>query len=300
MELRHLRYFAHVADALSFRRAAEKLHVSRPALSMQIKDLEAELGVQLLERSTTHVRLTAAGHVYLGEVREILARVDEAGRRAQAANAGTGGRLLVGEMGALTPSFLPVALRRFHQLFPQVEVSIVDVEWVEPYAALRDGRLDVGFLIDLDLRLPEGFSFRPVLTSPVGLAVGPSHPWAGRASLSLEEIVDEVFLVNTQRRVRGHAQHTRAAFEHAQLPVPRIVEVEPFDTLVTMISGEQGVSIMPRALIEARPRETRFVPIPQGLTVPEITLLAVCREEETSRLVHNFLDALGAPDSAGS
>src|SRR5690606_10899366 len=99
MELRHLRYFVAVAEHLRFRHASERLHLTRPALSKQIKELEAELGVRLFDRTTVKVSLTSAGAVYLHEIRRILADTQRAGELAREAAAGMRGQLVIGEPG---------------------------------------------------------------------------------------------------------------------------------------------------------------------------------------------------------
>jgi len=291
MELRHLRYFAEVAHTLNFRQAAEQLHVSRPALSMQVRDLEEELGVRLLDRNTARVELTAAGAVFLEDVTEILARVERARQRVREAAIEQSPRVIIGEMGPLTPSFLPTALRRFRQRFPEIEVSIVDVDKEEQIRALREGRLDVGFLIDIDLNLPEGFCSRPLLSSPIGLGVARDHRLAGRKSVRLDELMGEQFVVNSHRRARAHLAHTRECFEKQGLPTPRISSAESFEGLVAMVASQQGISLMPEILTENRPREIAFVPIPRGLSVPRITLLAVWLANGVTPVVQSFVNA---------
>src|SRR4051794_1557423 len=124
MELRHLRYFVAVAEELSFRRAAEKLNLAQPPLSAQIKSLEAELGVQLLERTTRTVSLTHAGRVFLEEARGVLALSHQAQRRAKEATQGLVGILRLGVIAPAANAWLANVLRRFRQQFPSVELAI--------------------------------------------------------------------------------------------------------------------------------------------------------------------------------
>lgn len=127
MELRHLRYFVAVADELNFRKAAERLNVTRPALSKQIKDLEEETGLHLLERDTVSVALTDAGSVFLAEARAILSDVENAVALAREAQDGRRGELRIGSAGQIAASFLPEALRAFRSTFPDVEVVFVEM-----------------------------------------------------------------------------------------------------------------------------------------------------------------------------
>src|SRR5690349_11097442 len=124
MELRHLRYFVAVAETLSFRQAAEKLHMAQPPLSAQIKSLETELGVRLFERSTRSVRLTHAGQVFVQEARALLAASAEAQRKAKEADMGIAGTVRLGVIAPVANSWLANVLRSFRQQFPGVQLSV--------------------------------------------------------------------------------------------------------------------------------------------------------------------------------
>jgi DNA-binding transcriptional LysR family regulator len=121
MELRHLRYFVAVAEQRHFGRAAQQLHMAQPPLSQQIRQLESELGVTLLARTTRRVDLTPAGAAYLDHAREILAAVDTAGEVASRIAAGRTGRLVVGCVGSATYSLLPALAKALRSELPDVE-----------------------------------------------------------------------------------------------------------------------------------------------------------------------------------
>src|SRR3954468_7827 len=164
MELRHLRYFVVVAEELHFRRAAERLHMSQPPLSQQIRALEEEIGVQLLTRNQRWVELTAAGAAFLGRAgavlgegggaaaaspgraREILDEVEDAARQARRVQRGEVGRLAVGFVGSAMYTFVPNLLRRFREHSPDVTLRLHELGTTEQLRQLEDGRLDVGFL----------------------------------------------------------------------------------------------------------------------------------------------------------
>src|SRR5437764_2755099 len=146
MELRHLRYFVAVAEDLNFRRAAERLHLAQPALSAQIKSLEDELEVRLLERNTRSVKLTAAGRVFLEEARTVLAAASQAAHRARKAEHGLVGTLRLGVIAAVANVWLARILRGFHQRFPGVQLSLFDLTSPEQLQRLHTGDLDAGLL----------------------------------------------------------------------------------------------------------------------------------------------------------
>src|SRR5690242_638633 len=123
MELCHLRYFVAVAEERHFGHAARRLHMAQPPLSQQIRQLEGELGLQLLKRTTRKVEVTAAGAAYLERAREILRAVDDAAREATRIAAGRVGRLRVGCVGSATYSLLPSLARRLQAELPDVEFA---------------------------------------------------------------------------------------------------------------------------------------------------------------------------------
>src|SRR6266436_7876859 len=140
MELRHLRYFAAVAEDLSFRRAAHRLHVSHPSLSQRITDL----GMKLFKRNSRQVELTEAGRVFLIGVWQTLVSVQKAVAQAQEVAKGERGRLVIGNIGLLTHTFLPDALAAFRELFPLVEVTVTHMNSHAQAEALLDGSIMLG------------------------------------------------------------------------------------------------------------------------------------------------------------
>lgn len=142
MEMRHLRYFVAVAEELHFRRAAARLHVAQPAVSEQVRNLEEELGVQLLERTHQRVSLTPAGDAFLVEARRVLHQVERARRAAMRAGDNTPGRLRLGHLSDAVPPELPRALGRFAMQTPGVEVALATHPSLELVELVREGQLD--------------------------------------------------------------------------------------------------------------------------------------------------------------
>jgi len=145
MELRHFRYFVAVAEELNFRRAAKRLHMAQPPLSMQIKVLENELGVQLFDRSRRAVTLTAAGNHFLVDAQRVLAEARHAETNARKAAAGIVGHLNIGFMLATAHDLLGGAVRKFKQSYPEVELNLLDLTNSEQIKALEEGRIDIAF-----------------------------------------------------------------------------------------------------------------------------------------------------------
>src|SRR5262249_37043340 len=141
----HLRYFVAVAEELSFSRAAERLHIAQPPLSQQIKHLEAEIGLQLLERSTRPLRLTEAGRFFQRQALEILAKMEDAVASTRRIGRGETGWLGIGYVGSTVNTLLPAIVRRFGLEHPGVEVSTFEMHYEEQAVALQNRQIHIGF-----------------------------------------------------------------------------------------------------------------------------------------------------------
>src|SRR5438552_1593697 len=147
MELRHLRYFVAVAEMENVSRAALKLHVSQPALSRQIRDLEDEIGFCLLERTAKSVRLTDAGRAFLSDARALLQQADEAVKKARAIAGAEPTELKVGYSPAAVAEILPKTLRAFQRKMPNVHVRLHDWSNRDILDGIRDGRIQLGLIV---------------------------------------------------------------------------------------------------------------------------------------------------------
>ena len=156
MELRHLRYFVAVAEELNFRRAADRLHVSHPALSQQIGDLESEIGLKFFERNSRRVELTEAGRAFLSGARRTLTAAKHAIIEAKEAAQGERGRLVIGTLGPITSPFLPQALARFREQHPMVEATALHMGNPLQTESLLEGLIMLGIgYFDLPLEEDE-------------------------------------------------------------------------------------------------------------------------------------------------
>jgi LysR family transcriptional regulator, benzoate and cis,cis-muconate-responsive activator of ben and cat genes len=195
VELRHLRYFVAVAETENVSRAALKLHVSQPALSRQIRDLEDEIGFGLLERTAKSVRLTEAGRSFLNDARALLQHADEAVKKARAVASAEPSELHIGYSPTPFAEILPKTLRAFQRAMPNVHVRLHDWSNNAIHDGLREGRLQLGLIVPpakassmRDLRYEELFHQR------VCVAVAPQHPFARRRAIPLTEVAAEPFI----------------------------------------------------------------------------------------------------------
>jgi DNA-binding transcriptional LysR family regulator len=191
MELRHLRYFVAVAEEQNITRAAERLHISQPPLSRQIKDLEDELGVALFEHGTRSIRLTGAGVEFLGEVRGILKQVDCAVMRLTSKHAGRSREIHVGYAPSLTAKALSLALRKFEARIPEARVHLHDMTTVEMLAGLSGDRLDVALIIGNKVKSPKTVEFEKLASFPVCIALSRDHPLVAAKGIQLQQLAGE-------------------------------------------------------------------------------------------------------------
>ena len=270
MELRHLRYFIGVAEEENVSRAALKLHVSQPALSRQIRDLEDELGFLLLERSAKSVRLTAAGRAFVTEARAVLQRAEDAVKAARAIATGGSGELHVGYAPSLTARILPQTLRAFQAELPNVRVRLHDLSTEEMLAGLREGKLQMAFVVRLTPALLRGLRFEELARDPMCLAVAPKHPLAKRGTVTLAEVAREP-LITYSRKDYPDAHENLAAMFAAIKSKPRIAEEhDSVSSLIAAVEAGNGVAIAPQSLTCTAGPRLKLIPLspaPEPLAV---------------------------------
>jgi DNA-binding transcriptional LysR family regulator len=243
MELRHLRYFVAVAETQNVLRAAtQKLHVSQPAVSRQIRDLEDELGVLLFERTGKALKLTDAGRLFLKEARAVLERTDEAVRNVRAFAQAGETELHVGYTPALRSQIVSPALHTFQQAMPNVHVKLHDWTSEKIVTGLRDGRLQLAFVVRPSKRGAfHGLRFEELLREQVHLGVPPTHPLAQRRSVSLADAAREPFVGLTPEDFPDYNAYLASIFAPVKNK-PRVIEEH--DSMTSVISAiEAGTGV---------------------------------------------------------
>jgi DNA-binding transcriptional LysR family regulator len=244
MDLRHLRYFVAVAEEQHFGRAADRLHMAQPPLSQAIRQLENELEVMLLERTTRRVDLTEAGRTYLERAREILAEVDDAAEQARRVASGSVGHLAIGCVGSATYSLLPQLSRRLSTALPGVDYSFRG-EMLAPdqVAALREGTIDVGLLRSPvpDLSLTTRVLRRDRLVA----AVPVDHPLAGRTRIRVADLAGVDLIVHASERRSVMYDVVRNLLHEADIEPHIRHEVGETSTLITLVAGGLGLAVVP-------------------------------------------------------
>lgn len=266
-ELRHLRYFRAVAEELHFGRAAGRLHIAQPPLSQQIRQLERELGAQLLIRTTRTVELTGAGRAYLRRVVKILDDVDAAGREARRISDGVEGQLTIGCVGSATYSLLPRLVRALGEALPGIEVNVRG-EMLAPaqLSALTAGEIDLALL-----RPPvdqPGIATLTVRRDRLLVAVPADHRLSTRRHVRVQDLRGEAFVVHAGQGRSTMSTVVAALCSEAGFNPTVRHEVAETSTLVTLVAAGLGVAIVPAPTAELEILGVRYVPLsPASLTV---------------------------------
>jgi DNA-binding transcriptional LysR family regulator len=293
MELRHLRYFVAVAERLNYRKAAEDLHVSQPALSTQIKDLEYETGVKLLERDTGGVRLTDAGSVLLQEARRLLAQAAAAVAAAKSAAAGRRGRLVIGSPGSVAARVLPGVLRAYRLKYPEVEVVLNEMSSPAQVAALASGAIQIGFAIADHAYPPDDLEHFTVWRSPMRAVVGQGHRLARVRRVALAELATEPILaIGDPRQPTPHAERTREIFRARGWQTRPLVEVDGLDSLLATVASGAGVTLLPAVVGDIRTGGVVLKPLTESGPDLFTELWVLWRDRVTSPLARNFVALL--------
>ena len=264
MELRHLRYFVAVAEELHFHRAAQRLHISQPPLSQQIRALERELGVTLLSRNRRRVALTAAGEGFLDDARSILAAVERASERARRIARGSLGTLAIGFVGsAMFSPKLPQILREFRARHPDVELVLRELPTTVQLAALAAGELDVGVIrgpVDVT-ELDGQLELMTIQRERLVAALPADHPLAARRRLRPQDLRGESFVILTRREAPGLYAGLAAAMGEAGGLPDDVLEVAEMQTIISLVAGGFGVSLVPASVGQVDRSGVTFRPI---------------------------------------
>ncbi|HEY1970431.1 MAG TPA: LysR family transcriptional regulator [Pseudonocardia sp.] len=288
MELRQLIYFDAVVRHGGFSHAARQLRVAQPAVSAQIRRLEAELGVSLLQRTTRRVRLTRAGELVLARARRALDELDAARSDLDRLSGQLHGRVRIGAIQATGPFGLAAALAQFRRRYPEVELSLGSGRLRELVTQLDEDEIDLAIGPVPD-PVPERVLVEPLFTDELVLITAPEHPLAHRAELPLSALRDEVFVCLPQGSgLRALLDRVGAAAGFS--PIVRY-ETNLLPQLRELVGYGLGVALVARSVAEAPGRPVTVHPVlpapidrPVGLLWPRHRPLT-----PAARRCHQFL-----------
>lgn len=291
MDLRQLRYFNALAETLNFHRAAERLHISQPPLTVAIRKLEEDLGVALFERDPRGVRLTTAGLAAVVPAREALAAAEKVREAVRQGAAGLRGRLSIGFIGSAIGELLPRIVSPFRHAYPEVELALEEMNSVEIVRAIAARRLDVG-LVRLPVMDSAPVAIDVIETDELVAVLPASDVLARRKTLDLGALADRSFIIYSPVSVL-HAT-IRLACHRAGF-TPRVAqEAVQVQTILSLVEAGLGVALIPGRSARFAGEGVRIV----TLSDPVPIAMGIARADEPSVLARNFVRTALAGEKA--
>jgi len=294
VELRQLRYFVAVAEELHFHRAAERLHISQPPLSQQIRALEEELGFALLVRTRRRVELTPAGAAFLRDARAILGELDGAVAGARRIDAGLTGRLRINFVGSALFSTVPGTVERFRRSRPGVALELRERATADQLRAVRAGVADVG-LVRPPIEDDDSLRVETVLRERTVAALPAAHPLAELRRVPLRRLAAEPLVLFPRDQAPGFHDLLIDSLAGSG-SAPRVIQIAPeMLTIIGLVAAGTGVSLVPASVARLALDGVAYRPV-TGAPLSE--LVAITRAGDDSELVRAFVYEASASASA--
>lgn len=274
MNLRDLEYLVALEETRHFRKAAEKCFVSQPGLSTQIKKLEEELGIQLVERTPRHIIFTSVGKAIVEQAQQVLSQVGELKLLAKNFERPLAGPLHLGVIPTLAPYLIPLMIPLFKQQFPHWELYLYEVQTNEMVSQILEGRLDLGLLALPD---GEGLEKHVLFNEAFWLAVSPSHPLAERKMVTLKDLQHQELLLLRE----GHCfrQQVIDLCAQAQAHYQPYFHANSLEILRQMVASGGGITLIPELAVKQETQQLhswiRYIPFESP--VPQRTIAMVFR-----------------------
>src|SRR5437762_5940832 len=245
MELRQMRYFVAVAEALSFTRGAEKLHLAQPSLTRQIKNLEEEIGVRLLDRTKARVSLTPEGQSFLVDAKRVLELSEEIVVSVRHFSRHELTPLNIGYVANLFYDLLPVTLASFQRSFPTVPINLFDMTCGDQFRALQDGKIDLGFV---GLREPieeRGLQFRSIASYKTVAALARSNPLAKKPIIKLRDLEPTFFIGMSEKAYPGYRHWLTTTCQQVGFTPKVLQDADIERALIQAVAAGLGVALLP-------------------------------------------------------
>ena len=271
MELRHLSYFQAVAEELNYRKAAERLFISQPGLSRQIKQLEEELGVQLFERDKKRVELTAAGAYLKGEVDFVLNHLETTKQQLLEIAAGREGELRIGFLGSASNQVLPDLLKKLSSNFPKITTSLEELSNQTQVEMIQKDKLDLGFVRLASV--PEDLEIKVVFRDSFSLVVPNDHPIQIGDFKSVGQFADQSFILFSSDYSNYYYEQILGICRDAGF-MPKIKHKSVHAlTIFRLVENGLGVAIVPTSLKKGYDLGVRFMEIPGISQFTELSVI---------------------------
>lgn len=286
MELRHLRYFVAVAEELNFTRAAAQLHIAQPPLSQQIRQLEEELGVLLLDRTRRHVRLTDVGRAVLAEARRALARAGKVAIVARRCAQGLAGDLDIGFSSTAPHAVLPRILRAFRSRFDSITVKLHELSSEQQLAALVAGKIDAGFIRLPAENAPDALVVKEILREALIVALPKGHALSRRRALPVRLLAGAPFIRFPRHVAPGLYDQIDSMCSRAGFRLRVVQEALQIPTTIGLVGAGLGIAIVPQSISALHPEHVVYRPLRPAVT----TAMGVAYEKENpSPVLRAFL-----------
>ena len=261
MELRHLRYFVAVADALSFTKGAGKLHLAQPSLTRQIKDLEEEIGVRLLDRTKREVSLTEGGKSFLADAKRVLAHSAEIIESVQRLSRHEVAALNIGYVANLFYSLLPITLATLQRSFPTVSINLFDMTCGDQFRALENRKIDLGFV---GLREPikeRGLQFRSIASYKTGAALAKNNLLAKKPIIKLPDLEPMFFIGMSERAYPGYRDWLTTTCQQVGFTPKVLQDADIERTVIHAVAAGLGVALLPDQVKKLPHENVMFRPL---------------------------------------
>jgi DNA-binding transcriptional LysR family regulator len=288
VELRHLRYFVAVAEQLHFRHAAEIVHVAQPALSQQIRQLEKELGVTLLERSRHQVRLTPAGKAFYESALGVLRQADQAAAKARKVDSGDAGTIRIGFVSTAAIRVLPDGVKRLQKQVPAAEVELSELAAGEQIDGLYREQLDIGFVHAKLSR--DVLGTRVVARDRLIAAVPDSSPLARCRRVDLRDLASWPAIMPAGHSSSGFYEQVRMAYQMAGVRPERVHYTRLLQTGLLLVAAGVGVSLVPESFQLIHVRGVAYKKL--RVEPPLCEMVAAWRRDNASPLLARFVRCL--------
>lgn len=271
MESRQLRYFVTVARERNFTRAAEKLNIAQPPLSRQILALEEEFGVTLIDRTKRPLVLTDAGRLLFEQSVHLLDQMEGLKSMLRQMVELERQHFSIGFVASTLYGFLPEVIRRYRTMRPNVELTLLELTTMEQLAALKEGRIDVGFG---RLRISDAQINRVLLRNErLSVAVPSQHPLAARGQpVRIADIADEPLIAYPKAPRPSFADQVLELYRERNLRPSQVIEVRELQIALGLVAAESGICIVPGSLVHLRRENVVYLPLDEAGAVSPVIM----------------------------
>ncbi len=287
IELRHLRYFLTVADELHFSKSAEKLFITQPALSRQIKQLEDYLGTPLLIRDKRNVKLTRTGEYLKDEAQFIFNHLDFVRQNIRHLSSGDKGQLRIGFVGSAMQSIIPGLLRQIHDQSPDIHTVLTELPNQDQIDRIKKDELDIGFI--RTMRLPEGLYKKDVYEESFCLVLPSNHPLDQKNFKTVKDLENESFILFSSQYSHGYYEKIMSIFEDYGFTPKVAHESVHSSTIFRLVENELGIGIVPSSLKRGFNLDIKFIDLNK---IPQRTTLSAVWKTDNRNPVLDRITAL--------